>query len=374
MALDSTAIAFVGVGSSSIERRSERSIVALALDAAIEAIADAGLSRDDIDGYIGSPRAAHAGALHANGGDEIEARLFTERLGLRKPTFAIDLSGAFATDMATVAAYALQSKACNYVLGVRALYSLPGVKFGERKLPVAAGEQQFTAPFGYGAAGARFAIRLRKYFEASGATRRDLFDMVSLCRRNARENPVAVWRDRGLTLDEYMASPIVAEPLCRDDCDMPVCGAVAFVLTREELARQAPHPPVFLVGSANAANADRIFETARRTRESIDLCQLYDGFSFLPYLWLERLGWCAPGEAWKFVRDGGCERDGPLPLNTAGGSLGEGRMHGAGHLREGILQVRGGAGARQVRQADNCLVQIGPFDYSSLIVISREPR
>jgi acetyl-CoA acetyltransferase len=86
------------------------------------------------------------------------------------------------------------------------------------------------------------------------------------------------------------------------------------------------------------------------------------------------LGWCEPNTAWKFVRDGHCEPDGELPLNTFGGSLGEGRLHGIGHLREGILQVSGRAGPRQIAGAENCLVQVGPFDYSSLLVLSNDPH
>ena len=105
-------VAFIGVGSSAIERRSERSIVAFAIDAALAAIADAGLTRDDIDGCIGSPKAPNAAALHVEGADEIPIRLMAERLGLNKLSFAIDLSSAFVTEMAATASYALRCGAC----------------------------------------------------------------------------------------------------------------------------------------------------------------------------------------------------------------------------------------------------------------------
>jgi acetyl-CoA acetyltransferase len=367
-------VAFIGVGSSAIERRSDRSIVAFAIDAALAAIADAGLTRDDIDGYIGSPKAPNAAALHVEGADEVPVRLMAERLGLNNLTFAIDLSSAFVTEMAATASYALRCGACKYVLGVRALYNFPDVRYAQVSKDRAFGEDQFKTPFGYDTAGARFATRLRTYLEQSGASRRDLYELVALARRNARNNPYAVWRDREATLDEYLGSPMIAEPLCRLDCDMPVCGAGAFIMTTADLARDAPHPPVYLAGSANWHTADQIFERSGRQRDDIDLCQIYDGFSFLVYEWLERLGWCEPNTAWKFVRDGHCAPDGDLPVNTFGGSLGEGRLHGIGHLREAILQVSGRAGPRQIADAENCLVQVGPFDYSSLLVLSNDPH
>jgi acetyl-CoA acetyltransferase len=367
-------VAFIGVGSSVIERRSDRSIAAFAVDAALAAIADAGLTRDDIDGYVGSPKAPNAAALHVEGADEVPVRLVTERLGLRRLSFAIDLSSAFVTEMAATASYALRCGACNYVLGVRALYNFADIRYAQVIKDRAFGEDQFKTPFGYDTGGARFATRLRAYLADSGASRRDLYEVVALARRNARRNPYAIWRDRETTLEEYLAAPMIAEPLCRLDCDMPVCGAGAFIMTTADLARRAPHPPVYLAGSANWHTVDQIFERSGRRREDIDVCQIYDGFSFMLYEWLERLGWCEPNTAWKFVRDGNCEADGELPVNTFGGSLGEGRLHGVGHLREAILQIGGRAGDRQIAGAENCLVQVGPFDYSSLLVLSNDPH
>jgi acetyl-CoA acetyltransferase len=368
-------VAFIGVGTSTIERRSEQSIVGLALDAAVAAVTDAGLVRDQIDGYVGAPTATSAGAAGADGADEVSMRLLAERLGLRHLAWGVDLAWCFPTDMAVAAGHALRSGACDYVLGVRALYHLAGVPSGAMAGTMAYGESQWSAPYGYNTAGARFATRLRRYLDHSGADRSDLFELVSLAYRNAARNPVAVWRDRDdLSLDEYLAAPMVAEPLCRFDCDMPICGAAAFVMTRGELATGAPHRPAYLVGAAGWQQADRIFERSRRSRRDIGSCQLYDGFSFMVWEQLERLGWCAEGTAWKFVADGECELTGSLPVNTFGGSLGEGRMHGMGHLRESILQVSGRAGDRQVPDLENCLVQVGPLDYSSQVIVSVDPR
>jgi acetyl-CoA acetyltransferase len=373
MSLSPHTICFAGVGASAIERRSDRGILAFALDAALNAIRDAGLSRDDIDGYVGAPLATNAGALHVDGADEISARRLVDGLGIRNLAWGIDLSNAFPTDMAIAAAQALLSGACRTVLCVRALHNPAGVSYATGHAEQAFGEDQFRTPFGYAAAGARFATRARSYLERAGASRRDLFDVVALARSNARLNPRAIWRDRAVSLDEYLDAPLIAEPLGRLDCDMPVCGAGAVVMT---LARNAPaggRNPVYLAGWAGWQRPCEIFVRSNRRREDIGVCQLYDGFSSMIFEWLEGLGWCERHTAWKFIKDGHAARDGRLPLNTFGGSLGEGRLHGMGHLQEAILQVGGRADARQVPRADNCLVQVGPYDSSSFLIVSASP-
>src|SRR5690606_12136631 len=129
------------------------------------------------------------------------------------------------------------------------------------------------------------------------------------------------------------------------DCDMPVCGAVAFVLTRGDRALEAPHRPVHVAGWAGWQQPDAIFQHSRRARADVQAAQLYDGFSTMLFEWLERLGWCAPDRGWRFFSEGHAAPGGTLPINTFGGSLGEGRLHGAGHVREAVLQLRGQAGA-----------------------------
>jgi len=373
MSTASRSAAVIGIGSSTIERRSPCSITAFAVDAALNAIADAGLSKDDIDGYVGAPTATNAGALHVDGADEVSMRHVSRALGFTSLSFQVDLAKAFATDMVAVAAHALRCGACEFVLGVRALYNLPDQPYGVSSANFAFGDDQFLTPFGYNAAGARFATRAQRYLAISGATRRDLFEVVAHARRHASRNPFAIWRDRNVTLEEYLDAPMVADPFGRLDCDMPVCGAVAFVMSRGELARSLPHPPVYVAGAANGQRASDIFTHASRRRDDIDFCQLYDGFSGMLYEWLEGLGWCEPHTAWKFIRDGHCELDGKLPVNSFGGSLGEGRLHGMGHLREAVLQLSGRAQGRQLAKADNALVQIGPFDASSFLILSASP-
>jgi acetyl-CoA acetyltransferase len=368
---ESPAVAFIGVGGSEIVRRSERGIAAFAVDAAVAAIADAGLTREDIDGYVGAPTATNTGALHLDGTDEIGSRSLVEALGITGLAWSVDLHRAFPTDMAIAAAHALRSGTCRYVLGVRALYNPTGINVAQRA-PVTPAELGH-GPATTSAVGARFATRANAYMARTGAGRRDLYEVVALARRNAARNPLAIWRDRPVTVDEYLAAPMITAPLCRLDCDMPVCAAAAFVMAREADIPSGAAQAAWLRGSSGWQHPRAVFDDAHLTPHDIDCAQLYDGFSPMVFEFLESFDFCRPDTGWKFVREGGGERDGRLPLNTFGGSLGEGRLHGMGHVREAILQISGLAGPRQLPRVDHCLVQVGPFDYSSCLILGREP-
>jgi acetyl-CoA acetyltransferase len=253
------------------------------------------------------------------------------------------------------------------------MYRLPDRRYGASGGGAALGEDQYQLPFGAGPGGTRFATAARRYLELAGAGREALYPVVAGARRYAALNPVAVWRDRSVSLDDYLGARMIADPLCLYDCDLPVCGAGAFVLASADRAAHGPHPPAHLSGWANWTQApETVFEHSRRPRAEIDLAQLYDGYGSFVYPALERFGWCEPHGAWRFVADGGTAPGGELPVNTFGGSLGEGRLHGIGHLREAVLQVTGRAGPRQVPDARNCLVHVGPPDLSWTMVVSAD--
>ena len=204
--------------------------------------------------------------------------------------------------------------------------------------------------------------------ELNGITREDLYEITALARRHAARNPYAIWKEKSVRLDDYMTAPMVADPHCLYDCDMPVCGAAAFVIARSgDIPHGAVSAPV--LSWSNHLNPEAVFKEAGLKPSDIDLCQLYDGFSTMIPEWLEAFGWCETGKSLDFIKDGKAELDGTLPLNTFGGSLGEGRLHGIGHLREAYLQVSGQADERQLSNANRCLVQIGPFDSSSFVLL-----
>lgn len=361
--------AIVGVGFTEITRRPERGIGAFAVEAAAGAIADAGLSRDDIDGYVGYPRSPSYASAHFDGADEVSLEYMVPALGLRRPSWTVDTSG-LALGMVAAARGALLSGMCEYVVGVRALYHWPGRRYSHVGGQDEGGVGQFTRPYGLGPAGGRHAQWLSRYNHRYGATREELYAIVRAAHRHARLNPVAYWRDSDLDLQKYLAARWVSEPLCLYDCDIPVAGAGAFVMTTTERARELRDRFAVVTAMANSHHPRGALEASGLGPSDLSVCQLYDGFASFPYYWYEALGFCEEGDAHRFVQDGTIELGGAIPTNTFGGSLGEGRLHGIGHLREAFLQVTGQAGERQVPGAEHCLVQVGAPDRSWTAVIS----
>jgi acetyl-CoA acetyltransferase len=200
-----------------------------------------------------------------------------------------------------------------------------------------------------------------------GLRREQLGAIAINAHANAAVNPNAILHDL-LTLDEYLDARMISTPYCLYDCDIPCDGATALVLSHvDELpagAARAVH--VEAVGGAlhgrpswdqwddltTMAMFDAAAQLWERTDFSpgdIDVAELYDGFSFTALLWLEALGICARGEAGPMVEDGTViARDGMFPLNTDGGQLAAGRLHGFGRVYEACVQLRGDGDARQV--------------------------
>jgi acetyl-CoA acetyltransferase len=186
-------------------------------------------------------------------------------------------------------------------------------------------------------------------------------------RRNAALNPKAVFREP-LSIDDYLAARMVSTPFRLYDCDVPVDGSVALVVSAVEHARDVDHPvaQIEAVGTALRGRPswehwDDLTTMPARTSAAhmwsrtdlrpadVDVAEIYDGFSFLTMSWLEALGFCGHGESGPFIEDGTrIALDGEIPVNTHGGQLSAGRLHGYGYLHEAVLQLRGEAGARQV--------------------------
>jgi acetyl-CoA acetyltransferase len=206
----------------------------------------------------------------------------------------------------------------------------------------------------------------RRHMELYGTTKEQLGWLAVNSRRNAGLNPSAVYRDP-ITMDDYLNARPVSSPFGLLDCDVPVDGSIACVLSPAAYGPDAPNraPRIEAVGGSpgtggwfhrpdypRMASVDAAAEMWGRTDlgpADVATAQLYDGFTFLTLAWLEALGLCGEGEAGPFVE--GAERialDGSLPLNTYGGQLSAGRMHGYWVLHEACLQMRGQAGDRQI--------------------------
>ena len=183
-------------------------------------------------------------------------------------------------------------------------------------------------------------------------------------------------------------------PFCLFDCDIPVQGAVAIVLTTADRARDLKPRPAYLAGygqrlyfevagrigsladymEGGRSSAKLTWERSGFGPPDVDVAQIYDGFSASVIYGLESCGFCEQGTALDFIQDGRIELDGELPLNTFGGSLGTGRIHGLWHIIEGALQASGRAGSRQVKDANVSFVGASaPIVTGTTFIFVREP-
>lgn len=363
-------VAIVGYAQSPVVRHADRTLGALTVDTARAAIADAGLTPEQVDGYVTATLLPSSGG-HAivDGLSIVSADWLAARLH-PNPGYAAGFSGLgqIPGSMA-LAVNAVATGAADHVVVHRALHNPQG-SYHTTAATEFAGAMQWSAPQGFFGPLAMIALTYNEYVQRYGATRESLAEVVVEARKNGARLPWSYWADKPLTRERYLAEPMLDDPICRFDCDIPVDGVAAFVLTTAERARDLPHRPVHVSGyatggppkrrlpahwplddvmSAGAGMAERLWASAGMSLDEIDLLQVYDGFSPLVYLWLEALGRCALGEAHRYVADGCIDSDraDADPVLLSGGSLGNGRMHGVPQLLECYLQVANRAGERQ---------------------------
>jgi acetyl-CoA acetyltransferase len=365
-----------GIGQSDIGRRLGRDPLELTLDACLAAIDDAGLTVADIDGlstYPGSmnqpPGFSGAGAY------EVMDAL---RLNCGWYNSGLETSGQLGS--VVNACLAVASGLANHVLCFRSVWeaTAQGDKGRAAVMPgaggggggggfKAAGFLQWNLPFSAPSAAIWIALFAQAHFARYGTTREQLGWIPINARRNAELNPKAIYRDP-MTMDDYLSARMIATPFGLYDCDAPCDGATAVIISRRERASDLRNVPlrVEAVGTRidgrpswdqfddltqmpNRAAAKQLWERTELTPSDVQMAQLYDGFSWLAMSWLEALGLCGVGEGGPFVEGGErIARNGPLPLNTHGGQLSAGRLHGYGFLHEGAIQMWGRGGDRQI--------------------------
>jgi acetyl-CoA acetyltransferase len=364
-----------GIGISRIGRRTGIAGRDLTMEAVRTAIEDAGLTAADIDGIatLGDTPAA-----------EVNAELKIE---------AADCGSGFGTggllSPVMSACRAVSERRAHHVVVYRTIQMLGGTvpvkqeenapapplarmfetPEGEEKPAVGAMDDvnDLVAAQAYSAAN-WLALNCRRHMELYGTTKEQLGWLALNGRRNAALNPRAVYRDP-MTMADYLSARLVSTPFGLLDCDVPIDGSVAVVVSHAEYARDCPHRAVSVeaIGGSDGAGGwfhrddypkmsmsdatAQMWSRTALTASDLQVAQLYDGFTFLTLSWLEALGICGDGEGGPFVEGGTrIARDGVLPLNTYGGQLSAGRMHGYWALHEGCLQLRGEAGERQVSQ------------------------
>lgn len=385
-------VAIAGYAISKLERRSPHSLGALALDAAERAIADAGLKKPQIDGYTtGSLLPSSGDHSNIDGLDIVSATWLSEHLGGNPRWVCGFQGGGQITGSVVLAVNAIASGAADYVLVHRALHNPKG-RYHEMPMTKARESAQWIAPYGFWGPPVAIALPYQEYMQRYGATREEMATLLVQIRKNAARVPWAYWAGKPITREDYLNSRVLADPISIHDCDIPIDGAAAFVLTSAERAKDLPHKPVYVAGYAQGlpsrydeyrnlddmmefgtALGKRLWESTGLKPSQIDVPQVYDGFSPLVYLWLECLGFCPVGEAHRFIQGGRIDFDGDFPLLSGGGSLGNGRLHGVPHMLEAYLQLSKRAGERQLKRSSTALACHSYPNIGGAVVYSDEP-
>ncbi|MBO0852573.1 MAG: thiolase family protein [Nocardia sp.] len=386
--------AIVGVGHSAVHRRDEVSLGRLTLDAARAAVADAGLRLADIEGVVIDPVQPFDGAGRVDGRSFVSPQYIITNLGL-DVTWHAEPEWSSTLGAVIEGANAVASGNCRAVLAVRAMHN-PSGRYGHFELSEATEGFQYTLPYGVDAP-ARFAQLWTRYMHEYGTTREQMAPYIIQARNNGLLWEHGYWTQHQptpLTENDYLSSRMISDPISVLDCDIPIQGCGAFVITSAERAPDLPHRPAYLRGWAvprRAAGSPQImtldevreaatlfakhlYRNARVGPDDIDVANLYDGFSIFVPLWLEMMGFCCAGEGFDFLTPDRIGLDGTLPVNTSGGNLGAGRMHGVPQVMDGVLQVMGRSGARQVSGAEVVLVTAGGFPGSARgVVLTTSP-
>jgi acetyl-CoA acetyltransferase len=374
--------AIAGVGYTEFTAGTEKSILALALQACSSALADAGLDRREVDGI------ASFMVLH----DSVPTQGIATGLGLDQLRFSLDLDlgGQAPCHLVAQAAAAVTSGQADTVLVYRAMKGRSGARVGSMEFSGAGG--QFRYPIGYGAYMMYVAMWAQRFLYETGQDSADLAAVAMAQRCYSKTNPRAM-RRRPLTAEDYWNSPMVVEPFRAADCTVEVDGACAVVVTSLERARDLRHPAAVVAAGSYRAGprpgldigdhlswrdysrnyttwlAPDLYRQAGVTPDDVGFAEIYDCFTSTVLMGLEGMGLCDRGESGAFVRSGGTAIGGRLPTNTHGGLLSEGYLHGMNTVAEAVLQVQGRGGDRQVPSRDVCVVTSGALmDGSGLIL------
>jgi acetyl-CoA acetyltransferase len=385
LTVDKAAVA--GIGATEFSKNSGRSEMRLACEAVAAAIEDAGLQPSDVDGMV---------TYTADTNPEIE---IARSIGIGELTFfsRIHHGGGAACGTVQQAVLAVATGVADVVVCYRAFNERSGNRFGagvQGRAPIANAEMahfSWYAPFGLLTPAQWVAMFGQRYLHEYGATSED-FGRVSVAdRKHAATNPKAWFYEQPITLEDHQNSRWIVEPLHLLDCCQESDGAQALVVTSVERARDLPHRPAVIRAAAQGAGVDQhmmtsyyrdsivglpemglcarqLYESTGLGPDSFQTAVLYDHFTPFVLCQLEEFGFCKPGEAKDFVKDGRIELGGDLPINTHGGQLGEAYIHGMNGIAEGVRQVRG-TSVNQVPDVEHVLVTAGTGVPTSALIL-----
>jgi acetyl-CoA acetyltransferase len=366
--LQNTAI--VGIGQTEFSKFSGRSELQLAVEASRSALEDAGMKPSDIEGMV---------TFKLDSNDELAVQ---HNLGVPELKWVARTPGGGGGASATVqlASAAVAAGMAKAVLIYRAFNERSGKRFGQ---PFGAPqERDIHVSFGLDTPAKIYAMWYQPYMETYGVTNEDLADYVVVARANAATNPRAWFYDKPITKEDHQKSRWIVEPVLRLlDCCQESDGGVALIVTSADRAKDLRSSGVRVLAATQShvhgshemfnyyrpdmtefqevqALSDQLWNQSGLGPKDIDVALLYENFSPIVHMALEAHGFCGKGEARDFIRDGNIALTGSLPVNTHGGLLGEGYIHGVNNLLEAVRQIRGTA-ANQVKGAEVVLASAG---------------
>ena len=352
-----------GIGQSEVGMKLTRPPLLLTLDAVREALAGAGLSIGQIDGVSTYPgRAAQMPGFSPVGADEL-----IDALGIRATWYAGGAEITSQLGAVVAAAAAVRSGQARHVICFRTVYEAAALsrpdEYPVHRRDRVEGHAQWTAPFKAMSAANWVAQYAMRHVKRYGLTREQLAQIALTDRHNGALNPRALIRGP-LSMDDYLSARLVSTPLCLFDCDRYTDASTVLIVSAGTAIDEVTCTPIRIAAMAGsverhswdqaewmasyATGAD-LWKRTDYSPKDVDTVQLYDGFSFLAVSWLEALGFCDVGDGGRFIEGGRrIALDGELPMNTGGGQLSAGRLHGFGFALEAVTQLRGLGGARQI--------------------------
>jgi acetyl-CoA acetyltransferase len=359
--------ALIGIGELKPHRRTENeSTMGMLARCAAQALADARIEKDEIDGLLVGPQVGETP-------QHVPATV-SEYLGL-EPTMSnvVDLGGASGPGMIWRAAAAIAAGMCEVVLCLIGNHRNPEAPRSPNRNPI----REFDVPFGASGANVSYALLMQAHMARYGSTPEEFALIAHWARANAQLNPDAIFHGQPASVAEVLASPLIAEPLHLFEIVMPVAGAEAVIVTSPARAKTIGARAVHLLGAGEKIthravsqapcltsgplkpSMERAFAQSGTTASDMSLLSLYDCYTIMVATTIEDAGLAPPGRFGDFMRAHDFGPEGRYPLNTHGGQLGFGQPDLAGgmtHVVEAVRQLRGSADGRQIPDARLALV------------------
>lgn len=380
-----------GVGQSAIGRQLAQSPLSLTLDAIQAAVADAGLTMDDIDGLATYPGMTLNFAPGFVGPDVYDVQ---DALGLQLGWHHGTPQGAAQIAPLVHAVMAVAAGLCRHAVVFRTVTESSGQAAGPRsglgaKLNEVEGPMSMLLAVGAVSAANWAAFHAARHMHEYGTTREQLGAIAITARMHAASNPDAIFT-KPLSMEDYLNARLISRPLGLFDCDVPIDACTAVVVSAadttadlrapvriEAMGTAMRHRPLWeqwedLTTMAAHDVAEQMWGRTDLGPADVDVAQLYDGFTVFTLLWLEAMGFCGRGEAGAFIGDGSSLTvGGALPWNTYGGQLSAGRLHGYGYVVEAVRQLRGEGLGVQVPDAEIAAVGIGGGTVAGCLLLTR---